>query len=36
LSRSGCGSDVLRLVTGQSHHLLLDQLSADQALAKEE
>jgi hypothetical protein len=36
LSRSGCGSDVLRVATGQSHHLLLHRLSADQALAEEE
>jgi hypothetical protein len=36
LSQSGCGSDVLRLTTGQSHHLLIDRLLADQALAEEE
>jgi hypothetical protein len=36
LSRSGCGSDVLRLATGQSHHLLFDRLPADQTLAEEE
>jgi len=36
LSRSGSGSDVLRLATGQIHHLLLDQLPANQTLAKEE
>jgi hypothetical protein len=36
LIRSGCGSDVFRLATGQSHHLLLDRLPADQALAEEE
>jgi hypothetical protein len=36
LSRSGSGSDVLCLVTRQSHHLLLDRLLADQTLAEEE
>ena len=37
LSRSGCGSsDVLRFATGQSHHLLLEWLPADQTLAEEE
>jgi len=34
--QSGSGSDVLRLATGQSHHLLLDRLPADQTLAEEE
>jgi hypothetical protein len=36
LSQNGCGSDVLHLATGQSHHLLLERLQADQALAEEE
>jgi hypothetical protein len=36
LSRSDGGRDVLSLVAGQSYHLLLDHLPADEALAKEE
>jgi hypothetical protein len=36
LSRRGGGRDVLGLAAGQSYHLLLDQLPADKALAKEE
>jgi hypothetical protein len=36
LSRSGGGRDVLGLTAGQSYHLLLDRLPADEALAKEE
>jgi hypothetical protein len=36
LSRSGGGHDVLGLAAGQSYYLLLDQLPADEALAKEE
>jgi hypothetical protein len=36
LSRSSGGRDVLGLAAEQSHHLLLDRLPADEALAKEE
>ena len=36
LSRSGGGRYVLSLVAGQSHHLLLDRLPANEALAEEE
>jgi hypothetical protein len=36
LSRSGGGLYVLGLAAGQSHHLLLDRLPANEALAKEE
>jgi hypothetical protein len=36
LSQSGGRYDVLGLAAGQSYHLLLDRLPADEALAKEE
>jgi hypothetical protein len=36
LSRSGGGCYVLGLTAGQGHHLLLDRLSANEALAEEE
>jgi hypothetical protein len=36
LSQSGGGCYVLDLAAGQGHHLLLDQLPANEALAKEE
>jgi hypothetical protein len=36
LSRSGGGCYVLRLIAGQGHHLLLDRLLANEALAEEE
>jgi hypothetical protein len=36
LSRSGGGCYILSLVAGQGHHLLLDRLPANEALAKEE
>jgi hypothetical protein len=36
LSRSGGGCYVFGLATGQGHHLLLDRLSANETLAKEE
>jgi hypothetical protein len=36
LSGSGGGCDVLGLAAGQSYHLLLDRLPADEALVKEE
>ena len=36
LSRSGGGRYVLSLAAGQSHHLLLDRLPANEALAEEE
>ena len=36
LSRSGGGRYVLSLAAGQSHHLLLDRLLANEALAEEE
>jgi hypothetical protein len=36
LSRSGGGCYVLGLATGQGHHLLLDRLPANEALAEEE
>jgi hypothetical protein len=36
LSRSGGGCYVLGLAAGQGHHLLLDRLSANEALAEEE
>ena len=35
-SRSGGGRYVLSLAAGQSHHLLLDRLPANEALAEEE
>jgi hypothetical protein len=36
LSRSGGGCYVLGLAAGQGHHLLLDRLSANEALTEEE
>jgi hypothetical protein len=36
LSRSGGGRDILDLAAGQSYHLLLDRLPADEVLVKEE
>jgi hypothetical protein len=36
LSRSGGGCYVLGLIAGQGHHLLLDRLPANEALAEEE
>jgi hypothetical protein len=36
LSRSGGGCYILDLATGQGHHLLLDRLPANEALAEEE
>jgi hypothetical protein len=36
LSRSGGGRNVLSLAAGQSHHLLLDRLPVNEALAEKE